>query len=367
MGVLAVAGFILSLRQVARNKTVAEFMVATMLLFPILLFTAHTMPVYPHYFILTFPSQFILAGILIEGIYHKGAEATRKIYKTGRSLLASAALVCILAIAVTQVYAFLSIQNFVGSRATPGGYGTPAGMLLRVVQAAEQLSRAMGNAEIIVNGNSDTVRFDSEAAAFDVLLDPRVPHRFVSMMGASVYPAGNAVFVNRVLPGQSGPIQLALRTGEGGYSLTNWDGKNQLSLSNNLADQFLTRLASPQSFVNGVAVWAYHVYGGRGSELRFRLGWFVASAPPVATDYHWTNQLFDVEGKRVWQKDDVGFPTSNWRVGDLVITDFAAPLDAAVKPGAYTMRVGMYTYPDLKTVPTTDWQPYVEVGPIDIK
>jgi hypothetical protein len=89
-------------------------------------------------------------------------------------------------------------------------------------------------------------------------------------------------------------------------------------------------------------------------------------------DYHWTNQLFDAEGKRVWQKDDVGFPARSWRSGDVVVTNFSAPLDANVKPGTYRMHVGMYTFPDIKGVQVVDkaGQPiaaYVEVGPIEIK
>jgi hypothetical protein len=163
------------------------------------------------------------------------------------------------------------------------------------------------------------------------------------------------------------PTEFALRPGEGGYSLTQWDSKSQISLSNNLADQFYAWLAPPASFENGIELWAYHVYGGRGSDLRFRLAWFVRSVPSEGADYHWTNQLFDAEGKRVWQKDDVGLPASSWRVGDLVIADFVAPLAAEIKPGTYTMRVGMYTYPDIKTVPLANGAAYVEVGPIEIR
>ena len=69
----------------------------------------------------------------------------------------------------------------------------------------------------------------------------------------------------------------------------------------------------------------------------------------------------------MWQKDDVGFPASSWRVGDVVVTDFSAPLPAETKPGVYRMHVGMYTYPDIKTVLLENGATYVEVGPIEIK
>jgi 4-amino-4-deoxy-L-arabinose transferase-like glycosyltransferase len=358
VGVLTALGLLMALWRSFKmwhaEQARAGFILATALLAPIAMFTVHTVAVYPHYFILTYPAQFMLIGLVIHRL-------------SGQRFLSVLCVSGVIIIAAAQVYAFFTIQDFVGSRFTPGGYGTPVGMMLNLIHTAEERSRALGNAEIIVAGASDDAHADNEAAAFDVLLDPRVPHRFVSQTGAAVYPAGNAVFIHRVLPGQPGPIQLALRTGEGGYNLTDWDGKSQLSLSNSLGDQFLTRLAPPVSLANGVVVWAYHVYGGRGGELRLRLAWYVGSAPPAGADYHWTNQLFDAQGKRVWQKDDVGLRVSNWRAGDLILTDFAAPLDAGVSPGVYTMRVGMYTYPDIKTVATTEDRPYVEAGPIDIQ
>jgi 4-amino-4-deoxy-L-arabinose transferase-like glycosyltransferase len=389
VGVLAGVGVVLALwrivrrraawRDQGRNETGAGFIAATALLFPVLMFTVHTTPVYPHYFILTFPSQFILVGFLAESLFgHSGprsgeesqsrASGTLRFAQGDKSKrLAWLIGLLIGAIAAAQAYAFFSIQNYVAGRATPGGYGTPLGLVLRAVNAAEQRSREMGNVELIVQGNSDDVHADSEVATFDVLLDPRLPRRFVSRGSASVYPGGRAVYVNRVLPVMSVPTEFALRPGEGGYSLMRWNGISESGLPGLLADRLYTLLASRPSFANGIELDGYHISGGLGGDLRFGLAWRVKSAPPAGVDYHWTNQLFDAEGKRVWQKDDVGFPASSWRVGDLVITDFVAPLGADVKPGAYQMRVGMYTYPDIKTVPTTDGVEYAQVGPIEIR
>jgi hypothetical protein len=366
-------------RDQGRNEIGAGFIAATALLFPVLMFTVHTTPVYPHYFILTFPSQFILVGLLAGSLFshskpHSGEESRSRASGTLRfaqgdksKWLAWLIGLLIGAIAAAQAYAFFSIQNYVAGRATPGGYGTPVGLVLRVVNAAEQRSREMGKAEIIVQGTSDDVHADSQVATFDVLLDPRLPRRFVSMGSASVYPGGRAVYVNRVLPIMSVPTEYALRPGEGGYSLPRWNGISESDLPGLLADRLYTLLASRPSFANGIELDGYHISGGLGGDLRFGLAWRVKSAPLMGVDYHWTNQLFDAQGKRAWQKDDVGFPASSWRVGDLVITDFVAPLDAEVKPGAYQMRVGMYTYPDIKTVPTTDGVEYTQVGPIEIR
>jgi hypothetical protein len=68
----------------------------------------------------------------------------------------------------------------------------------------------------------------------------------------------------------------------------------------------------------------------------------------------------------------VGFPSRSWRAGDTVITWFDVPIAPDAAPGAYTMRVGMYTYPDIQNVPAVDAagnsvSDAVQAGPIEIK
>jgi hypothetical protein len=104
-----------------------------------------------------------------------------------------------------------------------------------------------------------------------------------------------------------------------------------------------------------------------GGTFRWQLTWRVDSPPPPEADYHWTNQLYDAAGKRVGQMDGVGFPAHSWRAGDTVVTWFDVPIAPDAAPGVYQMRVGMYTYPDIKTVPVVDGPGYVEVGPIEIR
>jgi hypothetical protein len=362
LGVLAIVALIWSLWRAARSwkdsPVKASFIVAMGIVFPVLLFVWHSTPVYPHYFILVYPWPYVLVGMLIAWL----AQEYPRWHVVGW------AGVLIAVIAAAQIYAYLSILHFVAARATPEGYGTPVGLLLNVVRAAEQHSREMGNAEILVLGTSDDVYADSEAASFDVLLDPRLPHRIIKVTGATVYPAGKAVFVSRMLPTASVAAQFNLRPGEGGYRLTDWGGLRPQDTDLLLSELNMKRLAASASFANRVKLLGYHAPGGQpGQPLNFVTAWRVESAPPAHVDYHWTNQLFDSEGQRVWQKDDIGFPASSWRAGDLVITDFSAPLDANVKPGTYKMRVGTYTYPDIQTVPTADGAGYIEAGPIEIR
>jgi hypothetical protein len=198
---------------------------------------------------------------------------------------------------------------------------------------------------------------------WDVLVDPALAPRSVDRRQAMVYPAKPAAIVHA--PGKSAEnarMTWPLRSGEGEYSLTQWAGGNP-PLTVGLAP------TGSAKWENGVQLIGAQASGDvrPGGTLRWQLIWRVDTLPPSHVDYHWTNQLFDAQGQRVWQKDDVGFPARSWRVGDVVVTDFAAPLAAEVKPGAYQMSVGMYIYPDIKTVSTTDGAGFVQLGPVEIK
>jgi len=363
-GVLVIAGLLLAIRQVAciasrRRQEISNgmaasgYVVATAFLLPVLLFTVHITPIYPHYFILTFPSQFILAGMFMgrDDIFRRHSRTLDWLM----SMLAAV-------IAAAQIYGYLSILNFVGTRYTPDGYGTPVGLTLRAVRSAEQMAREL-NGAVMVMADGDNTEADEIASIWSVLVDPALAPRIVDRRQSTVYPAEPTVIVRAPgAAGTQGDFNVPLRSNEGEYSLVRWMGGTPPVTSG------LT-FTAPASWANGVQLLAAQALGELrpGGTLRWQLTWRINSPAPRGVDYHWTNQLFDAEGRRVWQKDDVGFPAHSWRAGDVVTTDFTAPLAADVKPGFYLMRVGLYTYPDIKTVPTTQGAAYIEIAPIEIK
>ena len=80
----------------------------------------------------------------------------------------------------------------------------------------------------------------------------------------------------------------------------------------------------------------------------------VQVSAPDRADYHWTNQLFDSSGKRWAQIDGAGYPARYWRSGDVIIQSFKIDLPVDLPIGAYTLRIGQYTYPELANVPVLD-------------
>jgi hypothetical protein len=131
--------------------------------------------------------------------------------------------------------------------------------------------------------------------------------------------------------------------------------------------------AQPDSWTNDVQLIAAKASDGlqAGGTFRWTMAWRVRSLPSQGIDYHWFNHMVDEAGKRVAQMDGVGFPARSWRVGDIVVTWFDVPIAPDATPGTYTMRVGMYTYPDIQNVPVVDKagnpvSDAIEVGPLEI-
>jgi len=358
LGVLVLVALTWALWRAARAwndaQAKAGFVVAMGMVFPTLLFIWHSTPVFPHYFILLYPWPYVLVAMFI--VWLAQHHPRWRVAGWGGALIA--------VIAVAQIYGYLSIMQFVAGRNTPGGYGTPVGLTLQAVQSAEQMAREM-KGSILVLADGDNVDADEVASIWDVLVDPAFAPRAVDRRQAMVYSSAPAAVV--YAPGASGEgnvTHIPLRRGEGEYSLVQWSGGDVPTAKARSVSPI-----GPDRWANGVQLLAAQLSGDvrAGGKFRWQLTWHVYSPPPPGVDYHWTNQLYDAAGKRVGQMDGVGFPARSWRVGDTVVTWFEVPVAPDAPPGVYTMHVGMYTYPDIKTVPVVDGPGYVEVGPVEIK
>jgi 4-amino-4-deoxy-L-arabinose transferase-like glycosyltransferase len=305
----------------------AGLLVALAILFPILAFTRHSTPVYPHYFILLYPWPFVLVGMLIDRL--------RRWRVAG----------IVLVIALAQMYGYFSITHFVAGRATPNGYGTPVGLTLNAVRAAEQAARARQGG-LVIYAAGDNIAADEVAATWDVLVDPIFAPRIVDRRQAQIYPAGPVMYVQAgdewPVPADATPI--ALRAGELRYWLFS---TNAPPLTASVS------LANTMPWSNGARLLAAHAEWSAAA-LRWQITWRVERTPPPGADYHWFNHLLDAAGQRVAQADGVGLATRNWRAGDVISAWFDIPLTPALQPGLYIMRVGMYTFPDLQNVPVVD-------------
>jgi hypothetical protein len=329
------------------------------LLIPVALQTRHSQPVFPHYFILLYPVQHLIIALVLSDAldWMRGRFGVRlgSVFVAGLVLL-------VVAIGVWQIYLGQSFLRFVARYDTPGGYGPIVGPLRRAATAAGEAAQAHG-AEILIVAQSDDPIWGNEPAAFDVLLPRDVPHRFVDGQEALVYPLRPAVYITTpgvdealvTLQEQTNAVALEQIAAPG------VDPYQVFRRSNVSRDDVLAGMATldpPRRLSNGVELLAYQ-FGGElqpGGAVEFLLAWwlYASSPPPTGTDYHTFAHLVDGEGQRWGQQDLVGFPTSSWRAGDLVLTRFQIESGAEAAPGEYWVNLGMYSYPDVVAAPVLD-------------
>lgn len=294
---------------------------------PSLFFFWHSTPVFPHYFIILFPAPFLLAGL-----------AAAVLLARWRWLWLAP-----LALAASQVWIVLALLRFVGAQATPGGFGTPLGIMLRTAQAALRL----GQPEVLVVADGAQPGVDVAPTVFDVLLRGQ-PHRFVDGKTAAVFPAGPAAVILWPTDGDYGwPVAALYRTWGGG----NWSsiiplrqGEGAALLVASYGAQPVVPRARPASalLANGAELLGSARAAG-GWQL-----WWRAPGPLPGDHYQVFAHLYDAAGQRIAQVDGATYPPETWQAGDLVANRFTLPESGSL------VRAGMYAYPSLEPVAVLD-------------
>ncbi|MBI3241395.1 MAG: hypothetical protein HYZ49_03785, partial [Chloroflexi bacterium] len=344
-GGLAAAGLFTALRR----RRPADLILALWLIVPVLFFIRHSTPVFPHYFILTLPAGYILAGDFVQAVndfFTAKTQRPRRFFLfslrppapllfAGSRLRGSIIAGVIVISAVAQASAWLVLLFFIGSHNTPGGFGTPLGLLLNAVDGARQMQASLAAPEILVVGGGDDPAVDEFPAVMDALFRG-TPHRFVDGNEAAVFPQGGAVAI--IQPGEfraRGRYEdcaeteacMVLRDGELGIELVGLAANTEVAIANPFPE--------PRTLANGVELLGWE------SQPAWAVIWRVGYVP-AATDYHFFNHA---EGAQV---DGAGYPSRYWLEDDLVISFFD------LSAYGFPVRVGMYEYPSVVNVPVMD-------------
>lgn len=336
---------------------------------PVALLLRHAGPVYPHALSLLYPAQHLLIALFMADLLKL---IRRRCQGPTRRLLTLAAVAPILALALWQAVLQQSLLSFVGTVETPGGYGAPVKYSLAAASRAERLAGGAGGEVFALLPGADP-RYDDRAAVFDVILE--ADHRLVDGRSALVLPSHPAVYLagTGVEPAVSNLADLAhavepalpVRAGSDDvYRFFLWEPIDVMPA--------ILHSGDPVRWASGAALLGYDWSGDLrpGGSARWTLYYRVESLPPAGSDLHWFNHLIDREGVRWGQKDGVGVPSPEWRVGDTVLAWFEIPISEDAPPPPYYVRTGQYMYPDVVNVSLIDLAgnpagEFIELGPLD--
>lgn len=345
-GLLVLAGVVACCVEVAKaikrhewdQRSMVSLMLVSWAILPIALQLSHRTPIFPHYFIILYPVQFLLIGMIIARLPQQ-FDRLRWI-----------AVGVMLLIGGAQAYQTLALQQFVAARPTPGGAGIPIGYYESIVNQAKIALSSDHAAEIVINTVGADPQVDEYPAIFDFLLND-VPHRFVdAAQSIRVYPQQPNIQIDYSpatlltdMPVRDQVSTIDLRVGEQPAQIYQSSG-----------DGTPCETTSSTHWANGTTFLSAKIdplIAGQSATIHVCVRLDQAS-PGI--DYHWTNQLFDKAGKRWAQVDSAGFASRSWRAGDVILFAFQIDLSPDLPVGDYKLRVGQYAYPDVASVPVLD-------------
>jgi 4-amino-4-deoxy-L-arabinose transferase-like glycosyltransferase len=362
------------------DETVKFTILLSWLLVPVLFYVRHTTPVYPHYFILLYPVQFIIIGVFVTRVLDWANFLTDSLNPlplvrllAGR-ILPISLVVLILGLALWQVHLTEVFYSFVDRNDTSGGHGVPVKYYL---QATESLKRLAEGAQVLILSEGDVPAWHETPAVFDFLLQPEMNPRFINYQEALIFPRADALYL--LAPGDNLAVsvldayaeeiiseRISLRGGPDAFRFYRFDAGSPASIKASLADG-----DTPVILDNGAEILGYDVSGkvSPGGDLRLALYWAVRTVPNV--EYHFFNHLVDGEGQRRGQRDGRGYPAGQWREGDVVVSWFDISISPDAPPGEYWVLTGMYTYPEGVRASVLDerGQPVsdaLRLGPIEV-
>lgn len=112
------------------------------------------------------------------------------------------------------------------------------------------------------------------------------------------------------------------------------------------APRLLVETETAVSFAETITLRGWRLHQSADA-LTVTLAW--QAQAPIAQNFTAYVHLLNDAGELVAQLDrpPAGYPTADWRVGEIVQDSYRVPLPPDLPPGQYTLRTGFYSWPEL--------------------
>jgi hypothetical protein len=323
-------------KSVARIEALA---LAGWLAVPILAQLRHSVPVFPHYFIVLFPAPFLLMGMAVSAILNFG-KASRYDGLAPRPLAIGTKAVAALFVAVPVGLGIVSFAEYV--RALDGGRARPEfGVSLAEQRQLLAAGTDGGRLAPISFGSHDNLApalaylGDGQVRTFDDRIGLLLPSGArPSAVVESDAPSAAGLLLRRLNPN---PFE-ALRLPWGGSELV-------FRLPGGGAAPAAGFQLLGAAFDDGITIESYRILGETGQNIVVDLVLGLRGLSPPLTPMAF-NHLVDPRGETVSQFDGPAYPSLGWLDGDACLSEFTLP--PPVAPGPYRLELGLYDYPSLQ-------------------
>jgi 4-amino-4-deoxy-L-arabinose transferase-like glycosyltransferase len=350
---LASVGFVVARLLWSRGRAAGDWRYVFLLLWlvtPPLFFVHHSSPLYPHYFLTVFPAQFIAMGLLVSF----GARWLAQRLPPAVPVAACVALVGTLV--GSQVYGLITMLDFVGRESTLGAHGVPLRERELAIDRVVASAASSAKPAYVASSGQDY------PSAFEYLATDRVPLKVFDDRDTFVTPADDGTPTTYLTSDPNQPAAKLLREHFGRYFASTVpypgmkEGFDLYRLPPDAGGQLLQQAELQpldRTLANGMHLIGYELdpSGTAGQPVHLGIYWQVLALPPPGEDYSFFTHLVDDQGKTWGHDDDLGYPPTFWRLGDLVVTWFTLDTTAQLPTGRGWIEAGVYRRSDVGRLP----------------
>jgi hypothetical protein len=334
-GIAVIAGGALATRK--RTVQVEACAVLAWLAAPILAQSYHSVPVFPHYFIVVWPAPFLIMGFAVSALWRRVTWSHDRLSGPWPQALREGAVV--LAVGLPVGLGVVAFGNYL--RALDQGVVRPEfGVSLGQQKALLADATRLGGGPVYLGAHDDLVPAlnylgDGRVRTFD----DRVGLLLPAGMGSAAAVVGDpATAAGRLLHRlDANPLESIRPPGSGPeliYALPRGGGTP--------AEGF-TRLGA--TFDDGIVISSYRVLAAPSREVIVDVVYELKGSPLVGFPNEFSH-LLDRNGDTVAHFDGPAYPNLHWRPGDASLNEYVLPPPAA--PGPYQLEFGLYDYPSMQ-------------------
>jgi 4-amino-4-deoxy-L-arabinose transferase-like glycosyltransferase len=319
----------------------------------------HSIPLYPHYFIVLYPLPFVLMGVGIGWLWsckwsfpRQHAVPTRAEVTTRRAVAVGAVVVPV----TLGIVAFAQYVAALRDGAVLDAFGAPLGRQEALMQTAARLAP---NGVVYLAADGDLAKSldylaDGRWRVFDDRVELVLPQRSAAALVVTD-PTTLAAQLATAWFGSQATASVSL--GGQGHALL-------YRISQSADGAAVRRPAVPVVFEDGLALGGYRIHPGtKSNQVRIDLLWTLnASLPAKAPTLF--QHLVDARGQTLGQVDGLVYGRVDWRPGEYFVTQYSLKRPATTAP--YDLQVGLYDYPSMQRLRILDPPPGAPTDSIDL-
>jgi 4-amino-4-deoxy-L-arabinose transferase-like glycosyltransferase len=331
------------------RKTLArDGLLLLWLVAPPLFYLRSRSPVFPHYLIPLSPAPYLALGTGTRNLL-KAMASRHKLSNVAHALGA----LLLVALVVWQSHLSISIHAFVETHDTPGGVGTPIGILRTVTRTMKHLATTWGSGQVIILCPGDNPGIDECPAILDFMARRVLDIRFVDSNTALLFPRGELDTLVVVGPSEGITSSALPRHARALPEQTVWlrEGTGAFRFyrlpAGYTPQPEMPPGVTPVQLENGVSLLGYELSPlVPGQMAQLTLYWRVEQVPasPPSQGYSFAIHVLGADGQRYGQGDRPSYHVQRWRAGDTFESWFQIPLSDEAPPAPYTLSLGMYVH-----------------------